>query len=181
MARRTRKTEEAPAAEPQTDAQGRPMSMSASIDATAQARAAAEAGQLRSKATAAAFGEVIGALMRSPRHRQMRLDDLERLIVPCIALSQFAVANAQVPNRPGETAPVGVIFWALVSPEVDARLAQSKSAPLVLGRNDFRSGDIPWIVDGAGQPEMLQRLVAEVSQRGFGGRAPKVPPGLLGG
>lgn len=137
-----------------------------------------EQGFLRSRNTAASFGEVLGALMRSPRHRKLRLEELENFAVPAMTHGQFAVANAQVPNRPGETAPVGAIFWALVTPEIDQRLSRAASFPLEIGRNEWRCGDILWIVDAAGPQQVVERLVAEVSARSLGGRMPKLPPHL---
>lgn len=154
------------------------MSMSTQISSAPQP-SPEQIGAMRTKATAAAFGEVLGALMRSERHRSMRLDDIDKHIIPAIALSQFAVANVPVPNRPGETAPVGLVMWAFVSPEVDERLSKAASFPVPIARNEWRTGDIPWIIDAAGPPELVQRLVAEVSMRAFGGKPPKMPAGAV--
>jgi hemolysin-activating ACP:hemolysin acyltransferase len=136
-------------------------------------------GFLRSRATAASVGDVVGAFLRSERHRRLTIADLEKAAIPAMLLGHFAVANTPVPNRPGETAPLAVMFWALVSPEVDARLSQATSFPLQLAREEWTSGDILWIVDAAGPAQVLHRLIEEVTSRSLGGRVPKMPAGAI--
>lgn len=143
------------------------------------AASAEEAGQARTRETALAFGTLIGALMRSPRHRKMKLQDIEVALIQPLLLGQFVIAHAPIPDRPGETAPVGALWWALVSPEVDARLRRETSFPLLLQRDEWRSGEIPWIVDAAGQPAILRSLIDEVSSKALGGVRPKLPPTAL--
>lgn len=134
-----------------------------------------EAGRQRTKATAAIFGEVIGALMRSPRHRRMRLEELENTVVPAIATGQFAVAHQAVEGRPGETMPIAAIFWARVSPQVDERLQRMNKFPAELSRHEWTSGDIPWLVDAVGQQQIVERLIGELTVRGLGGVMPRMP------
>lgn len=136
-------------------------------------------GHLRSRATATALGEVIGALLRSDRHRRLRLQDIEGRFVPAMVLGQFAVAHAQVPSRPGETAPVAVIIWAMVSEAVDARLQRETGFPLTLGRDEWRSGNIAWIVDAAGPREAVHELVRQLSTQVLRGGIPKFPQGAV--
>lgn len=81
---------------------------------------AAEAAKRITKA----FGKVVGVLMRSPQHKQSKLADLERMVVPAIMTGQFTLAEARSKSD-GTTAPVGFVSWARVSADVDARLAAS--------------------------------------------------------
>jgi hemolysin-activating ACP:hemolysin acyltransferase len=134
-----------------------------------------EEGRQRTKATAAIFGEVIGALMRSPRHRRMRLEELENVVVPAIATGQFAVAHQAVEGKPGETMPIAAIFWARVSPQVDERLQRANKFPAELSRHEWASGEIPWLVDAVGQQQIVERLIAELTVRGLGGVMPRMP------
>lgn len=136
-------------------------------------------GQLRSRATATAFGEVMGALLRSDRHRRLRLQDVEARFAPAMVLGQFAVAHAQVPNRAGETAPVALITWALVSDAVDARLMRETGFPLTVGRDEWRCGSIPWLIDVCGPREAVHELVRQLSTQVLRGAVPKFPAGAL--
>lgn len=136
-------------------------------------------GQLRSRATAIAVGEVVGALLRSERHRRLRLQDFESRFVPAMVLGQFAVAHAQVPQRPGETAPVAVVVWAFVSEAVDQRLQREGGFPLTVQKDEWRSGPIPWLVDAAGPREGVQELVKQLSTQVLRGAMPKFPAGAI--
>jgi hemolysin-activating ACP:hemolysin acyltransferase len=154
------------------------MSMSADLSSQPQLTPEQE-GQLRSRGTATAFGEVVGALLRSDRHRRLRLQDVEARFAPAMVLGQFAVAHAQVPNRPGETAPVALIIWAMVSEATDARLQRETSFPLTIQRDEWRSGTIPWLVDVAGPREAVHELVRQLSTQVLQGGLPKFPAGAV--
>ena len=143
------------------------------------ANASEEAGRQRTKETALAFGTIVGAMMRSPRHRKMKLQDLEAAIVQPLILGQFVIAHAPVPNRPGESVPIAALWWALVSPEVDARLSKATEFPLLLHKSEWRCGEIPWIIDAAGQVSTLRTLIDEVGRQALGGINPKLPPTAL--
>lgn len=137
---------------------------------------AEQAGQARTREAAHAFGTIIGALMRSPRHRKLKLQDLESAVIPALLLGQFVIAHAPVPDRPGESVPVAALWWAMVSPDIDQRLARATTFPLTLHREEWRSGDIPWIIDAAGHPASLRALVDEVSRKVMNGVQPRLPP-----
>ncbi len=61
-------------------------------------------------------------------------------------------------------APIGAVFWARVSPEVDQRLVENIAQPLKLSFEEWRNGPILWLVDAVGEftviEEMLTRLIA---------------------
>jgi hemolysin-activating ACP:hemolysin acyltransferase len=126
-----------------------------------------------SKLVSASFGEIVSVLMRSEHYRGYTLQDLEWLVVPAVLSNQFLLAEARAKGN-GFTAPVGVVLWASVSPEVDRRLTAGIAQPIRLKPEDWRSGDILWLVDAVGPPKliggMLQRLHAKV----FKGRQVKL-------
>lgn len=122
-----------------------------------------------SKAVMAAFGEIVTVLMRTQEHRGKSLSDLEWLAVPAVTTGQFALAEAQSKTN-GMMAPVGLILWASVSPEVDARLRAELASGLTLKPNEWRSGDILWVVEAVGDPKILQAMLQRTSQNEWKGR-----------
>jgi cytolysin-activating lysine-acyltransferase len=124
------------------------------------------------KQMAAAFGEIVTLLMRSPAEKHHSLADLEWLVVPAVARGQYALAEAQS-KETGATAPVGAVLWALVSEEIDKRLSDL-SVPVRLKPNEWRSGDIPWIIQVSGDMKILGGLIQQLSQKTFKNRQPKM-------
>ena len=128
-------------------------------------------GMMASKMLMATFGEITSLLMRTPSHKLEPMGDLEwpvaeptneKKLVPAILTGQFTLVESQSKTQ-GFTAPIAVALWASVSPEVDRRLTENISAPIRLKMEEWKSGDIPWLVEAAGEPrvieEMLKRLV----------------------
>ncbi len=133
-----------------------------------------ELGQLRTRNTAAAFGEAVAALMRSPTHRTLTLAELETVLVPAMITGQFVIGHAPVPNKPGETVPAAILLWASVSDDIDARFSAQKDGRLILERNEWRSGSHVWIIEGAGPAGALQQMLAEFETTALkGGKAKK--------
>ena len=124
------------------------------------------------KKIAAAFGELVTLLMRSPADKHHSLSDLEWLIVPALAHSQYALAEAQS-KETGAISPVGGVLWAFVSEEVDKRLSDL-SAPVRLKPNEWRSGDIPWLVLATGDTRILAGLIQQLTKTVFKDRQPKM-------
>jgi cytolysin-activating lysine-acyltransferase len=124
------------------------------------------------KQIAAAFGELVTLLMRSPADKHHSLSDLEWLIVPALAHRQYALAEAQS-KETGAISPVGGVLWAFVSEEVDKRLSDL-SAPVRLKPNEWRSGDIPWLVLATGDTRILAGLIQQLTKTVFKDRQPKM-------
>lgn len=141
-----------------------PPAAAPALDADAMKNAAAI-----SKAVMAAFGEIVTVLMRTQEHRGKPLSDLEWLAVPAVTTGQFALAEAQSKTN-GMMAPVGLILWASVSPEVDARLRASLASGLTLKPEEWKSGDILWVVEAVGDPKILQAMLQRTSQNEWKGR-----------
>ena len=112
-------------------------------------------------------------LTKSPAHKHFSLADLEWLLLPPVALNQFALADTKLPN--GGSVLAGFVLWARVAPDVDARLTQNQRYPVRLHPNEWRSGDILWIVDAVGNPKMVQNIIAELAKSTFAGKQFKVP------
>jgi cytolysin-activating lysine-acyltransferase len=125
-----------------------------------------------SKQMAAAFGEITALMMRSPSEKHHSLADLEWLVVPAIARGQYALAEAQS-KETGATAPVGAVLWALVSEDVDKRLSDL-SVPVRLKPDEWRCGDIPWIIQASGDTKILSGLIQQLTQKAFKERQPKM-------
>jgi hemolysin-activating ACP:hemolysin acyltransferase len=120
---------------------------------------------IAAKQIAASFGEIVTLLMRSPTERQHSLQDLEWLVIPAIARGQFAVADAQS-KETGAVTTVGTVLWAFVSAEIDKRLEHA-TGPLRLQPNEWRSGDIPWIILAVGDPKVVGSLLQQLTRSVF--------------
>jgi cytolysin-activating lysine-acyltransferase len=137
------------------------------LDAEEAKKRAAAAKQI-----AAAFGEFVTLLMRSPADKHHTLGDLEWLLVPGLMHRQFALAEAQS-KETGMVSPVGGVLWAFVSEEVDKRLSDV-ATPLRLKPNEWRSGDIPWIILASGDMRVLAGLIQQLNATVFKGSKPKM-------
>jgi cytolysin-activating lysine-acyltransferase len=113
----------------------------------------------------ASFGELVTLMMRSPRYRHTFLAELDWLVAPAIATRQFSVAEAR-PDGADFTAPVAAIMWACVSPEVDARLSEARERPR-LRPSEWRSGQIPWLIETIGDPKAAAFLLKRLTETRF--------------
>lgn len=126
-----------------------------------------------SRAVMTAFGQITSVLMRTQHYRQSKIADLEWLVVPALTTGQFSLAEAHSRSN-GISAPVGVVLWASVSPEVDARLAASQDVPVRLNPNEWKSGDIIWVVDAVGEPQTVQAMLRRMAEKDWRGRQVKM-------
>lgn len=114
----------------------------------------------------AIFGQIVGLLMRSERHRHHFVADLDWSVVPALANNQFLVSEA-VDKVSGVRSPVAVVMWAMVSEEVDRRLSSDPGARLVLKPEDWKSGSIPWLVDAIGDQHAVGALAKALVSKKF--------------
>jgi len=126
-----------------------------------------------SRQVSAAFGDIVSVLMRSPGFKAMPLGELEHLVVPAVAIGQFSVAQAQLKSN-GAVAPLGVVLWASVSPEVDQRLAAAPDKPVRLQKQEWRSGDIVWVVEAAGDRRIIAAQFKRLKAAEWKGRQVKL-------
>lgn len=155
----------------------------AAVQPVAEEMAAPDAPQLSeeelrkraaaSKLVSASFGEIVSVLMRSEHYKQYTLQDLEWLVVPAVLSNQFLLAEARAKGN-GFTAPVGIVMWASVSAEVDQRLTANIATPLRLRPEDWRSGDILWLVDAVGPAKLIGSMLQQLHVKVFKGRQVKV-------
>ena len=117
------------------------------------------------------FMRVVSVLVRSPRYKHYALSDLEWLVIPPLRTGQCAILNVETPGLPVAAA---VALWASVSPEVDARLSQDLSAPIRLRPDEWRSGEILWLVDVVGMPEAVSQLLNRLKSERFNERSVKL-------
>jgi cytolysin-activating lysine-acyltransferase len=175
-------TEEETAAQSQAPAAA-PSALNGAAPAAAAPEAAAGAAKeisadeakkraAAAKQIAAAFGEFVTLLMRSPADKHHTLSDLEWLMVPALMHRQFALAEAQS-KETGVVSPVGGVLWAYVSEEVDQRLSDPAN-PMRLKPNEWRSGDIPWIILASGDMRVLAGLIQQLTTNVFKDRKPKM-------
>ena len=126
-----------------------------------------------SKMIAAAFGEIVALLMRTPAHKDTKLSDLEWLVAPAVATGQFTIAEAQMKAN-GITQPMGVVLWARVSPEVDKRLHLNIEKPIHLTPQEWASGDIIWLIEVAGEPRVLDAVMKRMRETVWAGKTVRV-------
>jgi len=120
-----------------------------------------------------AFTQVIGVMMRSERYKNYTLADLEWLIIPPLLAGQFRIG--EVKAKEGDTTlPAAVILWASVSPEVDQRLMQADTAAVRLQPEEWKSGDIVWVLHSVGSTRFLRELFKKLAETTFKGREVKV-------
>jgi len=123
---------------------------------------------------ALAFTQAVGVLMRSAHYKQYTLGDLEWLVIPPLLAGQFRIGEAKPDNQQGPSLPVAVVLWASVSPEVDKRLMEAKNASPQLKPEEWKSGDILWLVHAAGETRFVRFVVDQLMKTTFKGRQVKI-------
>lgn len=118
------------------------------------------------------FTRILSVLARTPHYRGHTIADLDWLLVPPVMLGQCAVMETTAPN--GQKVPVAAALWALVSPDVDQRLAQHLDQPLRLVPNEWRCGEILWLVDAFGDTNAIPHLMKMLRESAFRDQPVKV-------
>jgi hemolysin-activating ACP:hemolysin acyltransferase len=130
-------------------------------------------GAAASKLFSASVGDIVVVLSRSPAHKHYSLADIEWMVLPPVAAGQFYVAEAADKQR-GFRAPIAVVTWAFVSEEVDQRLQSHLSHRIRLRPDEWKSGDIGWIVDIVGSPAGAREVLAWLKAGPFKKRNAKI-------
>jgi hemolysin-activating ACP:hemolysin acyltransferase len=128
-----------------------------------------------SQRVAIAYGEIVAVLARAPKYRHLSLADLEWLVLPPLLANQFRVVSGQVKGQAGMQVPLGVAFWAYVSPEVAAKLeAQKRDGALFrLAPQEWKGGDIPWLLDIIAPPEAARAMYKQLRESVFKKEEPR--------
>jgi cytolysin-activating lysine-acyltransferase len=133
-----------------------------------------------------AFSQVIAVLMRDPAYRQLRLADLEWLVIPPLMCGQFKLAKAPIqqmigqksdaakPQEGGMLVPVAVGLWARVSPRVDKKLSETLDKEVRLQPSEWSSGDHLWLMAVAGDPRAVPHFVKQLAETEFKGQEVKM-------
>lgn len=118
------------------------------------------------------FGEVVSLMMISEAHKRRPLEDLQTLVMPPVALGQCSFAETRV-NDSGAMAPAGFVLWATVSPEVDRRLTENAAEFPKLAANEWRCGDIIWIIEAFGGARPVNGMLNQLIATTFKGKTVK--------
>jgi len=122
-------------------------------------------------AFAVTFTRIVSVLVRSVHYKHYSLSDLEWLVVPPLLAGQCAVMEASIN---GKQVPVAVALWASVSEEVDKRLSENLATPVKLRPDEWRSGDILWLIEAVGDAKAIPHLLKQVQETAFKGREARV-------
>lgn len=140
---------------------------------------------------ALSFAQIIAVLMRDQSLKNLRIADLEWLVLPPVMAGQWRFAQSPVQSpaaQPGQETqggmlvPVAVALWARVSPEIDKRLSENANQPTMLKPNEWVSGDNLWMIATAGEPRVVPTFLKKLAETEFQGKTVKirVPDGKNG-
>ena len=74
----------------------------------------------------------------------------------------------------GVRIPVGMALWAKVSPEVDTKLSENIDSPIKLRPDEWRSGEINWLIEIIGDQKIMAGLYEKLKKDVFKGQTFKV-------
>jgi cytolysin-activating lysine-acyltransferase len=131
------------------------------------------ASNRRSALLAQSFSQTVAALMRDPRFRNLRLADLEWLVLPPLLLGQCRLVHAKSDEK-GPFLPIAVALWASVSAAVDKRLSSSLDKAPRLQPAEWSSGNIKWLLVLAGDQRALPRFLTQLQETELKGEPIKV-------
>ena len=126
-----------------------------------------------SKLISAAIGDCAVVFSKSQAHKHYSLSDIEWMILPAVVTGQVYVAEAQH-KESGARVPVAVVLWANVSAETDQRLTANTGQKLRLRPDEWQSGDIPWIIDVAGDPTAAMGALCQLAATVFKDKPTKI-------
>jgi hemolysin-activating ACP:hemolysin acyltransferase len=138
---------------------------------------------------------VVAVLMRDRNFRQMRLADLEWLVLPPLMAGQFRLAQMPALQRGtagstqpgvqgsslasdkgkdgGMLVPVAVALWARVSGVIDQHLSEDLDKVVRLGAGDWASGEHVWLMAVAGDRRIVPKLLEQLAKDEFKGQRVK--------
>jgi hemolysin-activating ACP:hemolysin acyltransferase len=146
---------------------------------------AAAQRDLLARLASASVADAMGLLVRSDRYRYYALADLEWLLLPPLALGQVmfayqrpmlaAVNSTAQGSAKGEALPTltarplatAMLTWALVSPDVGAKISAQKEAgaPVRLAPQEWRSGNEVHVVEAIGPAKEIAMLTVKLQEQ----------------
>jgi cytolysin-activating lysine-acyltransferase len=125
------------------------------------------------------FSQIVAVLMRDKNFKNLRIADLEWLVLPAILAGQFRLAHARSQSGTKKKegvrtgfAPVAVALWARVSLEVDKLLSSEK--PAQLQPSQWTSGDIHWLLVAAGDERAIPTFLKQFAKNELRGKEMKL-------
>jgi cytolysin-activating lysine-acyltransferase len=119
------------------------------------------------------FAQIVAVLMRDPGYKNLRVADLEWLVLPPVMAGQYRLAHGTRQSEGGKEqqggvfVPVAVVLWARVSPHIDKALSENLDKQVRLRPNDWASGDIVWLMAAAGHPRAVPEFVKQLAETDF--------------
>ncbi len=112
------------------------------------------------------FGKVALAMVTLPRYRHLSIAELVPVLLEPLIRDRVALASKG--DTEDADALAGVVIWASVSEEVDAKIREQIKAgvfPVRLAAADWTSGDINWLLDViAPTPALATSVLANMKQ-----------------
>ena len=147
--------------------------------------AAAPPRDARQARMAQTFAQIVAVLMRDPGYKNLRLADLEWLVLPPVMAGQFRLAHAtrqpatkqpdaSKAQQGGTFVPVAVALWARVSPHVDKGLSGHLDKEVRLRPSEWTSGDNMWLMAAAGHPRAVPEFLKQLQENEFKGKQVKM-------
>jgi cytolysin-activating lysine-acyltransferase len=65
-------------------------------------------------------------------------------------------------------------LWASVSADVDKKLSENLHLPIRLRPDEWRSGDVLWLIEAVGDPRAVPQLLKQLVETTFKGREVKI-------
>lgn len=118
------------------------------------------------------FTQVVGVMMRDANYKNLRIADLEWLLLPPLLAGQCKVAVSRY-RKDGPIVPVAAALWARVSASIDKRLTENLDKPPVLRANEWTSGDNIWLIALAGEKVALAGLLGDLQKTALKGKTAK--------
>lgn len=140
----------------------------ASVPTNGQRRANANASKL-----GLSFTHTIAAMMRDAQYRNLRISELEWLVMPPLLVGQCRFAHTSATER-GPFVPTAVALWASVSASVDKRLSENLDRSPKLSAAEWTSGNIKWLIAVAGDKRVLPKFLQQLKQSDFKGQTVKI-------
>ena len=153
---------------------------SSASPAAAAAKTVTRPRDARQTRFAQSFAQIVAVLMRDPNFRNMRLADLEWLVLPPVMAGQYRLAQApsQIGGTKGQEGgvlvPVAVALWARVSASIDKGLSENLDKQVRLRAGDWASGDNLWLMAVAGDRRAVPRFLEQLAETEFKGQQVKL-------
>ncbi len=113
------------------------------------------------------LGEMVWVCSQSPIYKNLKIADIEWLMMPAILLEQYRVFH-------NEKTPVGFALWAYLSEAVEKRMNNDmeQGKPVRLTPQEWKSGERLWLIEmvvpaANEQNKLTQILMADLVKNVF--------------